>query len=64
MEIQRFNITFNKGGWGLKPVADGIELSESFRTKEKAVLWLEKRSIRTERQFSKAQDAWDNMADE
>ena len=31
--VQGFHITFNKGGWGFLPVADGVELCESFPSK-------------------------------
>ena len=65
MKMQGFDITFNEGGWGYIPVADGVELDESFVTKELAIKWLnDGRSIDTERQFSIAQSNWDNMCDE
>ena len=64
MTIQGFNITFQEGGWGWKPVVNGTTLCESFTTQEDAVHWLKGRNINFERNFAIAQDQYDNMTDE
>ena len=64
MIIQGFNITFKEGGWGWKPVVNGITLCESFSTQEEAIEWLKGRNLKFERSFAIAQDEHDNMSDE
>ena len=62
--VQGFHITFNKGGWGFLPVADGVELCESFLSKDNARKWLNENNVKNEREFAIAQYQWDNMLPE
>ena len=64
IDIQGFHITFNKGGWGYKPVADEVELCKSFSTKQEAIDWMNEKNIHFERKFAIAQSGYDNQCDE
>ena len=64
MKINGYDVTFEEGGWGWKPVANGVALSQSFFTIESAVEWLKRINIKFEISFAKAQLEWDHMSDE
>ena len=63
-EVQGITIYFREGGWGVIPVADGVELCESHRNVADAMRWLELHNVESERQFAIAQENWDNMCDD
>jgi len=63
-EVQGITIYFREGGWGVIPVADGIELYESHQNVADAMRWLKSHNVESERQFAIAQDNWDNMCDD